>query len=287
VQIPAYRDTELGPTLRDLYRKAARPEALRVAVLWQKASNETLPPAVRRLPGLELIEMPFEESQGCNWARIQLQARWRGEPYTLFLDSHHRFATGWDRMLIEMHSGLRASGVERPLLTAYMPPYHPAMDPLGRRCRPYKIYPIRREAGLLIHLTSHAIPGWRRLAGPIPAEFASAHLIFTRGSFNEELRWDPNIYFAGDEVAMSLRAHTYGYDLFHPHRVIGWHCYDRGSRRPHWDDHLEWSGQQARSLRRLRRLFTGRLSGDFGLGTARSRRSFEDRLLVPLVERAA
>lgn len=94
VQIPAYRDSELGPTLRDLYRKAARPEALRVAVLWQKASNETLPPAVRRLPGLELIEIPFEESRGCNWARIQLQARWRGEPYTMFLDSHHRFASG-------------------------------------------------------------------------------------------------------------------------------------------------------------------------------------------------
>lgn len=255
-------------------------------MLWQKAPDETLPAAVRRLPGLELIEVPFEESQGVNWARIQLQARWSGEPYTLFLDSHHRFARGWDRMLMEMHSDLRAQGVERPLLTAYMPSYHPAIDPRGRRCRPYKIYPLRREAGLLVHLTSHPIEGWRHLAAPVPAEFASAHLIFTQGSFNEELRWDPDIYFAGDEVAMSLRAHTHGYDLFHPHRVVGWHCYDRGSRRPHWDDHLEWSDQQARSLRRLRRLFTGRLRGEFGLGAARPRRSFEDRLLVPLVERA-
>jgi hypothetical protein len=286
VQIPAYRDTELGATLADLYRKAERPEALRVGVLWQRAEDESLPRAVRRLPNLELIEIPFHRSRGCNWARNLLQDRWRGERYTMFLDSHHRFARGWDRMLIEMHGQLRAAGVERPLLTAYLPPYDPLNHPRNRRCRPYKIFPIRREDGLLIHLTSHAIPHWRRLTAPVRAEFLSAHLIFADGRFNADLRWDPQIYFAGDEVAMSLRAHTSGYDLYHPHRVIGWHAYDRASRTPHWDDHGEWAEQHRRSLRRLRRLFTGRIAGPLGLGSERSPSSFEDRLLVPLVEPA-
>src|SRR3954451_19385958 len=36
VQIPAYRDAELSATLRDLYAQAARPEHLRVRVMWQR-----------------------------------------------------------------------------------------------------------------------------------------------------------------------------------------------------------------------------------------------------------
>ncbi|MEA3063213.1 MAG: hypothetical protein QOJ94_2994 [Sphingomonadales bacterium] len=286
VQIPAYRDTELGATLADLYRKAERPEALRVAVMWQRGDDERLSDAVRRLPNLELIEIPFRQSRGCNWARLNLQRRWRGEPFTLFLDSHHRFVRGWDRILLDMHEGLIERGVERPLITGYLPSYDPLAHAAERRRSPYRIYPARRESGLLVHLTSYAIPGWRRLEGPVPADFASAHFIFARGEFNEDLRWDPRIYFAGDEVAMSLRAHTHGYDLFHPNVVIGWHCYDRRSRVPHWDDHAGWSAQQRASLERLRRLFSGRLRGRYGLGRSRTRQSYEDRLLVPLIERA-
>ncbi|MEA3017921.1 MAG: hypothetical protein QOI38_2643 [Sphingomonadales bacterium] len=283
VQIPAYRDDELAPTLRDLYHKAADPRRLRVAVFWQRADGEELPRAVRRLPNLELIEVPYQESRGVNWARAHLQRLWQGEAYTMFLDSHHRFAAGWDRTLIGMHRALIAQGVERPMITAYLPPYHPASHPAGRRCSPYRIYPARREDGLLTHLTSHPIHGWRGLAGPQRGDFVSAHFLFAGGDFNIRLGWDPGIYFLGDEVAMSLRAHTHGYDLYHPHRVIGWHCYDRRTRTPHWDDHSGWGEQQRKSLERLRRLFAGRLMGSYGLGRARSRRSFEDRLLIPLV----
>jgi hypothetical protein len=39
VQIPAYRDPDLGPTLEDLFAKAADPDALRVVVLWQRAGT--------------------------------------------------------------------------------------------------------------------------------------------------------------------------------------------------------------------------------------------------------
>src|SRR4051794_18529347 len=106
VQIPAYRDRELASTLLDLYRKATRPNALRVVVHWQRAPDDDLPRAVRRLSDLEIIETPYSESRGCNWARSIAQARWQGEPYTLVLDSHHRFSAGWDETLLGMHRRL-------------------------------------------------------------------------------------------------------------------------------------------------------------------------------------
>ena len=110
IQIPAYRDTELGPTLLDLIEKADDPDNLRIGVLWQRAEGDKLPDELRNNPNVEIDEHPYQESRGCNWARAELQKRWRGEPYTLFLDSHHRFIPAWDRQLIAMHTSLKQIG---------------------------------------------------------------------------------------------------------------------------------------------------------------------------------
>ena len=48
-----------------------------------------------------------------------------------------------------------------------------------------------------------------------------------------------------------------GWTLWHPHRVIGWHAYDRGARVPHWDSHPEWGDAHRATLGRLRALFGG------------------------------
>lgn len=283
VQIPAYRDTELAATLLDLFAKADDPEQLRVVVLWQRGPGESLPPRVRRLPGLELIEVPHTESRGCNWARSLLQKEWRGEPYTLLLDSHHRFVRGWEAKALEMYHSLVAKGVRRPLLTGYLPPYTPETEPHGRKRAPYKIYPLEWQNGMLLRLTSYPIPFWRQLSAPIPATFVSLHFLFTDGAFNRDVPFDPATYFVGDEVAMSVRCFTNGFELYHPHKILGWHCYDRRSRTTHWTDHYEWFEQNAKSLERLRRLFRGRLRGRHGVGASRSVADYEERMQVDLV----
>ena len=285
VQIPAYRDAELPRTLLDLYAKAARPERLRTCVVWQHADDEHLPSNVLALPGLDLIDVPATRSDGPNWARARSQQHFDGERYTLLLDSHHRFSTGWDDALIRMHTDLLAAGSERPLLTAYLPAYDPELDPLGRRKRPYKIYPHSRDQGLLTRLTSFPIPLWNRLVAPIPADFVSLHLVFAAGSFNEDVQFDSSIYFFGDEVVTGLRAFTHGYDLFHPHRVIGWHSYARDSRVGHWTDHPGWERRHQRSLDAMRAIVTG--SGPAGLlGRRRSIADYEAHIMTALLEPA-
>jgi hypothetical protein len=248
VQIPAYRDRELSSTLLDLYGKASRPSRLRTVVVWQHGDDEVLDRRVPRLPGLELVAVPARESEGCNWARRLCQQRWADEPFTLMLDSHHRFAFGWDDLLLGMHAALRQAGIGKPLLTAYLPAYDPARDPQGRQHEPYQISASGRDQGVLTRLIGDPIPGWRALTAPVPARFLSLHLVFAAGTFNEELVVDPTAYFAGDEVLTGLRAFMAGYDLYHPHRVVGWHCYDRSSRVAHWDDHPSWRDRHERSL---------------------------------------
>ena len=283
VQVPAYRDQELGPTLLDLYAKATSPERLRVGVVWQRDDTDRLSDAVYRLPQLELIEVPYTRSLGCNWARSLLQQRWSGEPYTLLLDSHHRFAQGWDERVIGMYEQLRNEGVPKPLVTAYLPAYDPAREPRARRKRPYKIYPYGREAGLLTKLTSYPIPFWKRLSYPVEADFISLHFLFAAGKFNEEVPLDPQVYFFGDEVVTGVRAYTSGYDLYHPQSVLGWHSYNRSTRVPHWHDHTRWLHQHQQSLARIRKIFTGHVRGSYGLGDQRSVRQYEERIMTSLV----
>jgi hypothetical protein len=286
VQIPAYRDPELGPTLHDLFNKARHPKSLRVAVLWQRGPGDELD--CRRLKGknLEIIEIPHGDSKGCNWARSELQRFWGGEPYTLILDSHHRFTQHWDQKLLDAYDSLKGLGIEKPVVTAYLPPYNPLTEPRGRRNRPLKIYPFDRSDGLLLRLIGRPILGAGQLTAPVPGEFVSLHCLFTAGEFNREVPFDPNCYFFGDEVSTSLRAFTHGYDIFHPHRVIGWHCYDRAYRPAHWDDHPNWERLEAASLQRLRTLLSGRTMSVYGRGDRRSLDDFEDRLLVKLCEMA-
>ncbi len=265
VQIPAYRDQELPATLLSLYRQASHRGRLRVRVLWQHGPGETLPRNVCSLPSLEIEAIAAKDSQGCNWARRRLQAAWDGEPFTLLLDSHHRFVCGWDVLALHMLEQIRRSGQERPLLTAYLPGYDP-QNPGRRQRRPYKIYPLGREGGLLTRLTSLPIPNWRALESPVKADFVSLHFILADGRFNAEVPMDPAIYFFGDEVQTSLRAFAAGYRFFHPHRVLGWHAYDRSTRRPHWADHPQWTRCNRRSLALLAKQYRAR--GSIGPGGA-------------------
>lgn len=284
IQIPAYRDRELLPTLEALFSTAARPDELRVVLCWQFSNDEAwLAGEFKRWPQVQVIPVRAEDSAGVNWARHLMSQAHDGEPYILFLDSHHRFVPGWDELALSMHRELEEAGVEKPILTAYLPPYEPANDPAGRTSTVFRIGLNERREGLAFVLRGASVPNWQSLQAPVPAHFASLHFLLARSAFLHDVPVDPELYFFADEIAIALRAFTRGYDLFHPHRMVGWHLYDRSLRVTHWTDHPEWRQQNAASILRLAALYRGECRGEFGIGEARSVRDFEDRAGVRLI----
>lgn len=283
VQIPAYRDTELAATLCDIYVKARHPSALRTVVLWQKDERDELPDAVRALPGLTIIETNAANSRGPNWARNVLQRELGDEPYTLLLDSHHRFVRGWDEQALGMLHGLEASGVRKPVLSSYLPRYVPGRGKTLRQTDPFAVSPMEREEGVLTRLTSYPIHRWSELAEPVRASYVSLHFLLAPRAFTEEVAIDPEIYFFGDEVTLSVRAFTHGWDVFHPHRVLGWHAYSRSTREPHWERHPDWHVAHRASLARQRSLYTGGADTASLRGDERSVAQFEEWALHRLV----
>jgi UDP-N-acetylglucosamine (GlcNAc):hydroxyproline polypeptide GlcNAc-transferase len=283
VQISAYRDPLLPATLESLFDQAAKPARLRVCLCWQHSRGERLPVRFRRAANVEVLDVDHRRSRGANWARRLVQKRWRGEPYSLIIDSHLRFAAHWDTTLVDLLEARKTAGVRKPVITCYPPDFSPRTFPKQASRVPLKIYTEAYHSGLLVHFAGFKLPLWRWLAEPIPAQFLALGLLFTEGRFNAEIPIDPAIYFFGDEITTGLRAYCHGYDFFHPHRVIAWHAYARKTRTCHWQDHHDWRSRDRRSLGRVRRILKGQQFRDYPLGGARSIADYERYIGMPLI----
>lgn len=281
IQIAAYRDPELIPTIKDCLSKANSPENLVFSIAWQHSSNDAWDNlgAFADDPRFKIIDIDCNESKGACWARNRLQQQYDDEEYTLQLDSHHRFAYGWDQELIAMHWHLKSKGHEKPLITSYAPSYNPRNDPAERTMHPYKMNFDRFIPEGAVFFLPAMIENHETLTEPIPARFYSAHFAFTSGAFVKEVPHDPELYFHGEEISITVRAYTWGYDLFHPHKPIVWHEYTRSNRTKHWDDDAEWWKKNSSSHLRNRTLFE--MDGlskdiDFGMYDFGPRRTLAD-----------
>jgi hypothetical protein len=254
VQIAAYRDPELLPTIRDCIKRAKEPENLVFGIAWQRSKEDewdTLEEFADD-PRFRIIDIDYKESLGACWARHLLNEAYAGETYTLQIDSHHRFVRNWDEKCKEMLNDLREAGYNKPLLTSYVASYDPQNDPAGRVKEVWKLNFDRFTPEGVIFMLPAKVDDTHSL--PIPTRFFSAHFVFTSGQFIKDVPYDPNLYFHGEEISMAVRAYTHGYDLFAPNQIICWHEYTRKGRIRHWDENQKWENLNKKSLKRVKQL---------------------------------
>jgi hypothetical protein len=286
VSIAAYRDPELLSTLDNLLSNAANPDRLTICIAWQHSVEDewdTLE-QYKDDPRFKIIDIPYNEAQGVCWARAKIQEYYQDEDYYFQLDSHHRFIKNWDTELIDILNYLRCVGYYKPLLSTYLPSYFPDKDPNDRinECWMLNIDRFLPEGA--VFLRPQGLDGWKDMIEPVFARFISAHFIFTLGKFVKEVPYDPNFYFHGEETSLAVRAYTWGYDLFHPHKVYAWHEYTREGKKKHWDDNSNFGEHDKRSYARFRALFGmnegcgGCIAKEFGkywFGTQRTLEHYE------------
>lgn len=294
IQIASYRDPQLSPTIEDCIKHAKYPENLVFSISWQHSMDDEWDNLYKYKddPRFKIIDIDYRESKGACWARNLLQQQYDGEKYTLQLDSHHRFIQDWDVELIDMLSKLQEKGHEKPLLTGYISSFDPDNDPNSRIQQPWRMDFDRFIPEGAIFFLPATIDNFRELTEPIPARFYSAHFCFTLGTFVTEVPHDPEYYFHGEEISIAVRAYTWGYDLFHPHKIIAWHEYTRKGRVKQWDDDKGWGNRNSTSHKRNRKLFEmdGEVKDiDFGIydfGKVRTLRDYEKYSGISFKKRA-
>ena len=270
IQIASYRDTELIPTILDSISKAKYPERLSFGVCVQDdLNNDGLIDLFYLHDNLRAKFFHYKDSKGACWARSIAQSLYRGEDFSLQIDSHMRFVKDWDTKLISMWKSLNDS---KGLLTAYPGKYYPDQPentwPKEKPtvCNVIRIHDGKfKQLGVFMEDDIHLTKPKRGVA-------LSAAYIFTTGKCNIEVPYNPNLYFDGEEMDMCLRYYTNGYNIYHPHKVYLYHYWTRDNYKHHWDDHEDWGELESLSLKHIHSLITNNTDvvGEYCLGNVRT-----------------
>lgn len=287
IHLPAYREPELIPTIKDALDKAKNPKNLRFGICRQfnPADEFDNIDEYRKDKRFRIVDIPHEKAKGLPYARYVINELIQDDDeYILQLDSHHRFIEGWDEILLDMHSKLEKKGY-KPILTGYLPFYNPFNDPAERAMEPWQQQFAAFYPHGTIFIRPGGFPNWKELTEPVPSRFISGHFCFARADWAREIKHDADIYFSGEELNLTIRSFTHGYDLFHPHKLVIWHATMREERSGKlvWDDQSkrgeDWWTAQTNARAKIRQLLRTEDNGfnleGYDIGNVRTIRDYE------------
>ena len=94
---------------------------------------------------------------------------------------------------------------------------------------------------------------------PLANAFITGRFLFGPGSIVNDIPYDPNLYFCGEEISISARFWTHGYNIYAPDRLILFHLYKsttikNHTAKTHWSGHQDWLELNRRSMIRVHML---------------------------------
>lgn len=266
VSLGSYRDPFCPMTIKSLFSQAARPERLFVGLFQQNcfdtgntcrtgvltggvveyagpdpdcyelfcASKEGIASNACKTGQVRNFNVNESESLGPYMARYLGAKFYRGEQYYLQIDSHSEFVKNWDFKLIQM---MEAAPAKKPVLSTYPPDSTMDwVDSIGYRMCDSEFAAAQIE-WQIIRLSPSRPFGTHPPAVPTYAPFVAAGFFFTIADFLHEVPFDPLLpwIFMGEEISMSSRLWTAGYDIFNPTTNVLNHYYVRRHYPKFWE----------------------------------------------------
>ncbi|KAL7465188.1 hypothetical protein ACHAXS_005520 [Conticribra weissflogii] len=171
------------------------------------------------------------ESNGPTTARYFASKLWGGETYFLQADAHLRFAQDWDRLYHEEVNA--AKSYPKAVLSSYPPGFSEEDPPYkggsqGTRLCTCTFSDSDVEHRILRINTGNQCRGEE--AAPSQIAYIAAGFFFARAEFLVDVPFDPFLpwCFMGEEIALSLRAWTHGWDIYAPRKNWIAHQYRPG-----------------------------------------------------------
>lgn len=158
-------------------------------------------------------------------ARYYNSKLWGGETYFCQVDAHLHFANGWDELYVK---DLKlAKSYPKAILSTYPPSFinfrqEPPYTPGTRLCR----CRIRQEEDFIprVEMEGRSSENETR---PTQMPFVGAGFFFAAAQFLVDIPFDPFLpwLFMGEEVALSVRAWTQGWNMYAPRSNLIGHQY--------------------------------------------------------------
>jgi hypothetical protein len=235
---------------------------------------------------MSLTKMHPKEAKGAGYARAKAMELYSGQEYFLQIDSHTRFAPGWDLICIDqLNRAKNISGHSRVLLSYFPAPFEPERNGgmfLVKNNPKIKEYPTRQK--ILLNKrkqwTAERFEFDSKLKeNPELSETVLGGFMFSDGSIVNEVPYDPEISFFGEEICFAMRSWTRGWDIYSPSKNIVYHFYSRGGYSKIWKDRnlrgISWKEIEDISYSKQKRVLCGEEEGVFGAGNIRTLAEYE------------
>ena len=270
ISIASYRDPDLVNTVKSCYNNAQNKKLLFFSVFSQAEYSEHADLSFIPQNQIRYLKTHWSESKGVCWARSIANNNLQGK-YFLQIDSHSRFVKNWDTSIISNYSKSKTFWGDRLILTNYPDPFELKenlyielpFDSLK------KIEPIWNSAEKIV---VSKMP-WSDVQDTEYGD-ETMHLcagcVFTTKGIMEEVPYDENIYFEGEEFSIALRAYTRGIRIVSPTVKFMFTNYNikNSKRRTHWQDNPLWNDMSLKSKKRLAEILSGNTElGIYGIGS--------------------
>ena len=277
VSIASYQDDMLKLTIADALAKAKYPDRIKFGVVEQREAARRINPGVYARKQIRYVGVEPEDSRGVCWARSVCMSLYQNEDWYFQIDSHMLFDPHWDEWYINQCKALEEQH-SKPIISGYPKSFWiekgtPVRDP-EQGARVHLIPPDAKFAdnALIVFIDAKLL----KITKPLKAWHVAAGCLFTRGNFVNEIPYDPQIYFEGEEQTIGLRSFTHGWDIFHIPDMPMFHYWARDTRVSHWDcesdkkRHENWASLKLNSLARVKIILSGKQSGIYGIGSKRN-----------------
>ena len=282
ISIASYRDPELERTIRSALENAVNPQDLHFGVMLQEFEKHE--PDLSWVPNLTLKKVHPKMARGAGYARAQIIPMYSGQDYFLQIDSHTIFEKNWDQLCIDQYKKAQEISKNNKIILSYFPPpfYVESNKQISiiknsKTQLPYatKQKPMLTKRG---EWTAERV----KLSNKnLPEESTTilAGFVFASGGLIEEVPYDPEISFFGEELCFAIRAWTRGWDIYSPCVTIVYHFYTREGYSKVWKDRnlreISWKELELISKNKQRRVLCGLESGIYGPGSVRTIQEYE------------
>jgi UDP-GlcNAc:polypeptide alpha-N-acetylglucosaminyltransferase len=251
VSIASYRDEQCAPTLLDMYAKAKYPRDLFVGIVEQHDSKDGDIPCIPKQweeqcqhanwcpsDNVRVRKIAPKDAKGPTYGRYIGALMYAGERFYFMMDSHNRFVTNWDEIIVNMYLSIPYA---KPVLSHYPEAWHNPEDQGSPKNAPLDNRPTTTylcKAKILPGLGYLRLDGFvvQRKQKPRPQPWAAAGFLFAYGRILQDVPFDPHLDFVfdGEEIAYSARMWTSGWNIYSPSENIMYHYYYRVKAKRFW-----------------------------------------------------
>ena len=279
IEIAAYCDPELLNTVNSAIIQADNPDRIHFSICYQSDNLDDYN-ELKKIKNCKVKYLKESEARGSVYARYLCQQMIADEKYIYQIDSHMRFVKHWDTKIIEQLNSLND---EKAILSVYPPFCNEDMMKLPLDDKTYDepaaggvMYTNGFREKETYFLNCNSIPiqnddyrAYKRNA------FIAAGNFFTYSDAHREVLHDKEMYFYGDEMPMSIRLFTHGWNVYSPGESYVYHQYERKNQKfPSVTDAMKIENQRLMALLNIKG--TSDELGEFGLGNVRTLQEYED-----------